>query len=65
MSRYKVTRQAVNCGPMRELNVVTLAEARRAFDIAVNDGDIFAEIFDMEEDMQVIWHLTPATHLKF
>lgn len=65
MNRYMVTRQAVNCGPMRKLWVVTLEEARRAYDIAVAEGDIFAEIFDGQEDCQVMWHLTPATHTRY
>lgn len=65
MNRYKITRQDVNCGQMLELNVATIAEARRAYDIAVAADVQFAEIFDMQEDMQVIWHLAPATHLKF
>lgn len=65
MNRYQVTRQEVNCGPMRTIYVETHEEAQRAFDLAVNAGDIFAEIFDMEEDCQILWHLTPASHRKF
>lgn len=65
MNRYKVTRQAVNCGSTREISVATIEEARRAYDIAVNDGDIFAEIFDMLEDQQVCWHLTPVHHVRY
>lgn len=65
MNRYMVARQRINCGPTQEIFVKTLTEARRAYDIAVEAGDQFAEIFDMEEDMQVIWHLAPATHTRY
>jgi len=65
MNRYMVTRQEVNCGPTRTIYVKTIEEARRAYDIAVNAGDIFAEIFDMELDCQVLWHLTPGRHAKY
>jgi hypothetical protein len=65
MNRYRVTRQRVNCGPMQEIWVETIEEARRAYDIAVNAGDIFAEIFDGQEDCQLIWHLTPGRHVKY
>lgn len=65
MNRYMVTRQEVNCGPTRTLYTETREEAKRAYDIAVSAGDIFVEIFDMEEDCQVVWHLdlaVPAAH---
>ena len=65
MNRYKITRQNVNCGPMLELNVVTIEEAWRAYDLAVADAIQFAEIFDMQEDMQVIWYLAPANHSRY
>ena len=65
MNRYKVTRQNVNCGPMLELNVVTIEEARHAYDLAVADDIQFAEIFDMQEDMQVIWYLAPSNHTVY
>lgn len=65
MNRYMVARQNVNCGPTQEIFVETFAEARRAYDIAVDAGVQFAEIFDMEDDCQVIWHLAPATHSRY
>ena len=65
MNRYKVTRQDVNCGTSRELNVVTIEEARHAYDIAVAAGVQFAEIFDMREDMQVCWYLAPMRHVRY
>jgi hypothetical protein len=65
MNHYQVTRQEVNCGPTREIFVKTIAEARRAFDIAVSAGDVFAEIFDMDMNSQVVLHLTPSRHLKY
>jgi len=65
MNRYMISRQAVNCGPIRTIWVETIEEARRAYDIAVSEGDIFAEIFDGFEDCQVMWHLTPATHSRY
>jgi hypothetical protein len=65
MNRYMVTRQRKNCGPTQEIFVKTIAEARRAFDIAVEAGDQFAEIFDMNMDAQVLLHLTPATHTRY
>lgn len=65
MNRYIVSRQNVNCGPTQEIFVETLTEARRAFDIAVNADAQFAEIFDMEDDCQVIWHLKAATHTRY
>jgi hypothetical protein len=65
MNRYMVTRQRENCGPTQEIFVKTIDEARRAYDIAVSEGDIFVEIFDGSEDCQVIWHLTPGRHLTY
>lgn len=65
MNRYMVARQRENCGKTQEIFVETSEEAQRAFDIAVEAGDQFAEIFDMFNDMQVQMHLAPATHLKF
>ena len=65
MNRYKVTRQDVNCGPMLELNVVTIEEAQHAYDIAVAADVQFAEIFDMQEDMQVSWHLAPMRLVRY
>jgi hypothetical protein len=62
MNHYQVTRQQVNCGPTQEIFVKTIEEARRAFDIAVSAGDVFAEIFDMDMDAQVMMHLTPSKH---
>jgi hypothetical protein len=65
MNRYMVSRQRVNCGPIQEIWVETIEEARRAYSIAVDAGDQFAEIFDGFEDCQVIWHLAPATHIRY
>ncbi len=65
MNRYVVSNQAVNCGPIKEVFTETIEEANTLYDIAVSCGSQFAEIFDMEEDMQVIWHLAESTHLVF
>lgn len=65
MNRYMVTRQRVNCGPMSTIYVETFDEATRAFNIAVEAGDIFAEIFDMDQDCQLLWHLTPGNHTRY
>lgn len=65
MNRYVVTRQDINCGPMKEVFTETLEEATTLYNVAVATGPQFAEIFDMEEDMQVIWYLAPVTHLVF
>jgi hypothetical protein len=65
MNRYQVSRQKINCGPTQTINVVTMTEARRAFDIAVAAGDQFAEIFDMNMNAQVMMHLAPVRHLKY
>jgi hypothetical protein len=65
MNRYMVARQQVNCGPTQEIFVKTIAEARRAFDIAVEAGDQFAEIFDMEGDFQVCMHLAPVKWSRY
>ncbi len=65
MNRYMVTRQRINCGPTQTIYVETSEQAQHAYDIAVNAGDIFAEIFDMQEDCQVMWHLTPARHVRY
>lgn len=58
--RYEVTRQRVNCGPTQSIMVETPEKARYAYDLAVKAGDIFVEVFDMEADTQLYWHLTPA-----
>lgn len=65
MNRYMVARQNVNCGPTQEIFVKTLDEARRAYDIAVAADVQFAEIFDMEEDMQVCMHLAPVNFVRY
>jgi hypothetical protein len=65
MNHYQVTRQPVNCGPTREIFVKTIEEARHAFNIAVAAGDVFAEIFDMDMNSQVMLHLAPSRHLKY
>lgn len=65
MNRYMVARQRVNCGPTQEIFVKTPEEAQRAFDIAVEAGDQFAEIFDMFNDCQVRMHLKPVTWSRY
>lgn len=65
MDRYIVARQRENCGPTQEIFVKTIAEARRAFNIAVNAGDQFAEIFDMSEDTQVCMHVAPMNWIRY
>lgn len=62
---FTVSRQRENCGKVQTIHVDTIEEARRAYDIAVNAGDIFAEIYDETKDCQVIWHLTPATWVRY
>jgi hypothetical protein len=65
MNRYMVARQRENCGPTQEIFVKTIDEARRAFDIAVSAGDVFAEIFDMDMNSQVMLHLAPSKHTVY
>ena len=65
MNRYMVARQNVNCGPTQEIFVKTLDEARRAYGIAVAADVQFAEIFDMEEDMQVCMYLAPVNFVRY
>lgn len=65
MNRYMVARQRENCGKTQEIFVETSEEAQRAFDIAVEAGDQFAEIFDMHNDMQVRMHLAPVTWSRY
>lgn len=65
MNRYMVARQRVNCGPTQEIFVKTPEEAQRAFDIAVEAGDQFAEIFDMKLNAQVQMHLKPVTWSRY
>lgn len=62
---YQVTRQRENCGKCQSITVTTPEEARRAYDIAVKAGDVFVEVFDMDEDCQLYWHLTPAVHTVY
>lgn len=65
MNRYVVAVQNVNCGEVKEAFTETIEEANTLYDIAVSCNAQFAEIFDMEEDMQVRWHLAESTHLVF
>ena len=65
MNRYMVARQNVNCGPTQEIFVGTLAEANRAFEIAVAADAQFSEIFDMEDDCQVRMHLAPINIIRY
>lgn len=61
--RYLVTRQDDNGGPCRTLWTDDTDEADRIFDIAIQDGACFAEIYDWREQAQVrveyprlVWH---------
>ena len=57
---FTVTRQRENCGKMQTIFVNTPEEAGRAFDIAVNEGDIFVNIWDENLDAEVRRHLDPV-----
>lgn len=53
MNRYMITRQEVNLGPTRTIYTATRSQAEHAFDVALEQGASFVEIFDMENDCQV------------
>lgn len=61
----EITRQRKNCGPTQSIIRHSHEEAQRAFDIAVAAGDVFAEIFDINTDTQVCFHLASMNWVRY
>lgn len=62
---FSITRQRENCGKTQTIYTHDADEARRAFDIAVGEGDQFVTLYNETEDFEVIRHLLPARHIRY
>lgn len=65
LTTWMVTRQRENYGPCQELITRDYGTAVRAYEIAVNDGDQFVELYNLDRELRVRYHVAAATHVRY